>query len=656
VASGTTAATGTTKEAACEERPVESGFEADEIMFAYDISKPNFSDKDKREMEALVKDVSSFPRLSELKRKIRDHIQAHVSRQAADESDTFDDIYQIAGDGIADTSGAMGLFTNSAALESNTIPFYLSQSTGGSSLRLRAKQDSVSTRREPFRTDSEQADVVNAFYKLVLKGESDDLPKSYIERKGGANCRVFTVPVALELHAITRKIVQLRIAHAVIALLTEMGDDPKARRHDDCKIQAKKLTEMLKTRDPFRLELDAPLTCVSLLYAQLDRDVNSGSRALAVLKHIFRERNPGIVDLRETGTILSSIKTPKYDTPQAFLLSIVELGHSKKGMYEGVNWEAAGLKMIKGKEGQLLPLLLSDRILACLALIDFACDRIDNPLCRDIAQVLTEEVLEKARNFEYTLSEVQALFDLLDSKKIVHTPPKPADYVDPIDLGVSSSVDDTVGFVAVGGKGNGKGKGRKGKGDGGGGKGGGDRGNRFDNTTKPPRDPSRDHSLQKGDTTAAQLYARGAEILGSFEKGHPYALQVLELIQDYFSKTVRKEPFLKRNGSIIIPPELTNGFAWRPSDRVKHPNYGCRRDIYALWCLVRDIMVHKKSEKYSEFTLTSLGCEYQAKVPSWKSLSTEEFKLIYKPAKKAIFSFKPSKVQIRGEEVNLFTA
>ena len=68
-ASGTTAATGTTKEAVCEERPVESGFEADEILFAYDISKPNFSDKDKREMEALVKEAPSFPRMNELKRK-----------------------------------------------------------------------------------------------------------------------------------------------------------------------------------------------------------------------------------------------------------------------------------------------------------------------------------------------------------------------------------------------------------------------------------------------------------------------------------------------------------------------------------------------------------------------------------------------------------
>ena len=651
-ASGTTAATGTTKGAACEERPVESGVEADEIMFAYDMSKPNFSDKDKRELEALVKDVSSFERQSELQRKIREHTQAFISRQAKAESDTLDDIFEIAGEGISDTSGAMGLFTNNAALESNTIPFYLSQATGNTSLRLRAKQDSVITRREPFRTDSEQAEIVNEMYKLALKGESDDLPKSYVERKGGAICRVFTVPVALELHVIARKIVQLRIAHAVIALLTEMSEDPKAKLRDDCKIQAKKLAEMLRTRDPYRLELDAPLTCVSLLYALLDRDVNSGSRALAILKHIFRERNPGIVDLRETGNILSSIKARKYESPQSFLQSILELGRSKKGMYDGVNWEAAGLTMIKGKDDQLLPLLLSDNVLANLALIDFACDRVNNPLCRDVNLVLTEEVMEKAHNIDYTLSEVQALLDQLDSKKIVHTPPKPADYVDPGDPGTSSSVDDSVGFIAVGGKGNGKGKGSKGKG--GRGTGGGDRGNRFDSSSKPPRDASRDHSLVKGDISGVQLYARGAELLGSPEK-FPFALQVLELIQDYFVKTVKKEPFGKKNGSIIIPPELNNGFVWRPLNK-SAPNYGCRRDIYALWCLVRDVMVHKKNDKYSEFTLTNLGCEYKTSVPSWKALSADEFKLIYKPAKKSSFPFKPSKVQIRGEEVNLFTA
>jgi hypothetical protein len=178
--SGTTAATGTTKGAACEERPVESGVEADEIMFAYDMSKPNFSDKDKRDLEALVKDVSSFERQLELQRKIREHTQAFISRQAKAESDTLDDIFEIAGEGISDTSGAMGLFTNNAALESNTIPFHLSQATGNTSLRLRAKQDSVTTRREPFRTDSEQAEIANEMYKLALKGESDDLLKSYV--------------------------------------------------------------------------------------------------------------------------------------------------------------------------------------------------------------------------------------------------------------------------------------------------------------------------------------------------------------------------------------------------------------------------------------------------------------------------------------------
>ena len=141
-------------------------------------------------------------------------------------------------------------------------------------------------------------------------------------------------------------------------------------------------------------------------------------------------------------------------------------------MYDGVNWEAAGLTMIKGKDDQLLPLLLSDNVLANLALIDFACDRVNNPLCRDVNLVLTEEVMEKAHNIDYTLPEVQALLDQLDSKKIVHTPPKPADYVDPGDPGTSSSVDDSVGFVAVGGKGNGKGKGSKGKGKGGSGTGG----------------------------------------------------------------------------------------------------------------------------------------------------------------------------------------
>ena len=176
------------------------------------------------------------------------------------------------------------------------------------------------------------------------------------------------------------------------------------------------------------------------LYAHLDRDVNSGARALALLKHIFRERNPGIVDLRETGTILAAVKVTKLVTPQSFLQRILELGRSKKGMNEDINWQAAGLELVKDKDDAWIPKVLSDNILSNLALLDFASDRMDTPLCRDVSQVLTEDVLAKARNMEYTMGEVQELFDLLDSKKIVHTPPKPADYVQPDDLGISPSM------------------------------------------------------------------------------------------------------------------------------------------------------------------------------------------------------------------------
>ena len=106
--------------------------------------------------------------------------------------------------------------------------------------------------------------------------------------------------------------------------------------------------------------------------------------------------------------------------------------------------------------------------------------------------------------------------------------------------------------------------------------------------------------------------------------------------------------------NVLLNPN-PNPFEWRPRDK-SAPNYTCRRDIYALWCLIRDIMVHKPNPKFPDLTLTSLGCEYQATVPSWKSLSSEEFMKIYKPAKKPSFTFKPSKVQIRGEQVTAFTA
>ena len=74
--------------------------------------------------------------------------------------------------------------------------------------------------------------------------------------------------------------------------------------------------------------------------------------------------------------------------------------------------------MIKGKDDELLPKILSDDVLSNLALLDFASDRVENSICRDVTQVFTEDVLAKAKNIEYSTIEVQELFDLLDSKKI----------------------------------------------------------------------------------------------------------------------------------------------------------------------------------------------------------------------------------------------
>jgi hypothetical protein len=67
-------------------------------------------------------------------------------------------------------------------------------------------------------------------------------------------------------------------------------------------------------------------------------------------------------------------------------------------------------------------------------------------------------------------------------------------------------------------------------------------------------------------------------------------------------------------------------------------------------------MTHKANDQYPDLTLTNLGCEYRTTVPTWKSLSAEAFVKAYNAAKKTTFSFTPSKVQIRGEEVKLFTA
>jgi hypothetical protein len=66
-------------------------------------------------------------------------------------------------------------------------------------------------------------------------------------------------------------------------------------------------------------------------------------------------------------------------------------------------------------------------------------------------------------------------------------------------------------------------------------------------------------------------------------------------------------------------------------------------------------MIRKVNPKYPDLLLTALGREYQKIVPSWKSLTAEDFMKLYKPSTSK-FNFTPKQIQIKGEKCKEFTA
>lgn len=616
----------------------EIGFAATDINFMYS-GKKSFTDTHYREVLNSVKFAATFSKMNDLKSKVKEYIDAVLSRQADAEGLALEQIYTIASDGLPDDIGGLGLLMNAIALASNAIPLYTEVDSDGTALKIRARPPPNSSRRDPFISDAAAKSTADATFEGLLKGQGIDLPRNFVKRVSSTvSTRFFHVHADFELFVHCRKAVQLRIAHCIISVLQTLGTDDTFRLHEECTILSKQISEMLRQQDGvnFHLELDAPITSASVLFALFDPDINSGSRALALVKYLYRERNPGIVDLHETGAIMSKTKILPFETPMAYLYRSVGYGRTKKGVNPNINWPRGGLLLIRVKNGDNIPQITGEQSQSNLVLLDVASERGSDSRFREILTVLTPDVLAKARNFDYTLAEVDALFSLLDAKNIAHTPARPANYVDP-GSGGGASVDDSVAFAAALDN-----TGKK------------DRGRQKDKkdpskpqNLKPPRSPS----LVPGDATGVQLYQRGVELLGG--KTFPNTLPVLELIQSYFLATVKKEPFSRNKGTTQLPLLLNDGFKWKPTD--KDSNFNCRRDIYALWAIVRDIMIRKVNPKYPDLLLTALGREYQKIVPSWKSLTAEDFMKLYKPSTSK-FNFTPRQIQIKGEKCKEFTA
>ena len=127
-------------------------------------------------------------------------------------------------------------------------------------------------------------------------------------------------------------------------------------------------------------------------------------------------------------------------------------------------------------------------------------------------------------------------------------------------------------------------------------------------------------------------------------------IDIAELLNYYFASVKGSEAFRRKKGEIKVPLVLEPHFSWIASSN--DFNYNCRRDIYAAFQLLRDLMMPVKKGKIK--VLSKIGAFYAEKESEWTAKLPQEFMSIYIPSTSAV-SLALQQVIIRGEPVKELT-
>ena len=136
----------------------------------------------------------------------------------------------------------------------------------------------------------------------VLAATGNDLPPSFIRTlTDGSTQRVFKILSTLLMAALIRRVVQIRIANAIILALGKVTI-PKHLKHE-VDVAVSNLTKILANTAHVSVENDQVTTSFSLLFSNLTSHVNTGGNALSTLRRIFRPRMQTAILFRAITTI-----------------------------------------------------------------------------------------------------------------------------------------------------------------------------------------------------------------------------------------------------------------------------------------------------------------------------------------------------------------
>jgi len=575
-------------------REAKIGLQASSIDFVREGGVPQKSD-----FLTKLNALSDEP-TSESLTACRELLKCLSSKNVKGAEDAITALYEAANVGIGEDSSAIGTVPVAEAIRLLKIPLASGAAAGGRVAGGSSRSSaSVETKSAILRVGLRPIDEIQAEIDIIEieidKGECTGLPRSTYNDQ--TKIRDYFIGWAFSTVLDHRQKVQNRITLALLAVIKSMGD--QFERSAEIKVCELKYIELLeaKTSAAYLPEMDtAAVTPGDVFVARYKGNLNLGSNFIAELRHIFRDPC-NIGDIEELAAVLAQWHLGPFEQPAACIARLNAL--SKALPVPNVDQDWAAIGFIIGIDGRFK--CVDANSAATAVALGMRKRTMDSGMA-DARTVFTPAVYSDARAGTFTSDKLAVLNSRLESEHIMHTPKSPHGGANQgaafgafgsgggggggagksicfnyqsgsCKFGAncrfvhSGSIDPAAAAAAVAAKA------ASAKVFGGGG------------LKRPP--PIRKASIAPGEKTGLDFYTRAIEILGS---KFCNLVPVLELVQAYFKATKKIEPFHRVGGAgaVKIPLQLASNFAWKGN--AGNYNFDCRRDIYGLWLVLRDLM------------------------------------------------------------------
>ena len=266
----------------------------------------------------------------------------------------------------------------------------------------------------------------------VYAATGTDLPISFIRTLAdGSTQRVFKILPTLLIAALIRRVVQLRIANAVILALAKVTIPKHLKNEVDVAISA--LTKILANTAYVSAENDQVPTSFSFLFSNLTSHVNTGGNALSTFRRILRPRMQTALLFRAITTIGRNyiLRPGEHIATQVGAMDKHRLENIDGWKPDShITWGSFGFPLNSTTEH----FELLDEPLLVFMVVEQIFELLKQPAFRGAQEIFTDEVFIAAQTGTLTVEALQDLLTRVNDAGIDFTIPKAYKPVEPLQL------------------------------------------------------------------------------------------------------------------------------------------------------------------------------------------------------------------------------